>query len=196
MFDFTNANASASDATARFRLFVSGNGHCNPSSICTCACVYVKQRGNAHFSKQDSTAAFIATRLKIKSLRPLQITALNLLLNAKPIDSKFIQAPTSVGKDLLPFALAVLTKKVQLVFVPFVALVSTLENEGTKYGCTVVKFMDIYKTMSVESAAAAADIIVLSYEHSSKGVRIAQELARRDRLGNILFHVWCIKALE
>lgn len=108
-----------------------------------------------------------------------------MLANAKPVDTKFIQAPTGVGKDLLPFALAVITKKVQLVFVPFVALVSTIVHEGTKYGCTVVKFMDIYKTVSIESAAAAADIIVLSYEHCSKSVRLAQELARRNRLG------WC-----
>jgi hypothetical protein len=126
--------------------------------------------------------------LKIQNLRPLQIAALKLLVNAKPVDSKFIQAPTGVGKDLFPFALAVLTKKVQLVFVPFVALVSTVVHEGTKYGCTVVEFMDIYKKMSIESAAAAG-IIVLSYEHCSKSVRLAQELARRDRLGNIFFHI-------
>ena len=132
--------------------------------------------------------------MKIQNLRPSQIAALKLLINAKPVDSKFIQAPTGVGKDLFPFALAVLTKKVQLVFVPFVALVSTVVHEGTKYGCTVVKFMDIYKKMSIESAAAAADIIVLSYEHCSKSVRLAQELAMRDRLGNIWFHIGCIEA--
>jgi hypothetical protein len=75
----------------------------------------VQHRNNSHFSDQESAASYIANRLKIQNLRPLQIAALKLLVNAKLVDSKFIQAPTGVGKDLFPFALAVLTKNVQLV---------------------------------------------------------------------------------
>jgi hypothetical protein len=82
--------------------------------------------------------------------------------------------------------MAKITKKVQLVFVPFVASISNVENEGTKYGCNVVRFSEIHKTVSVETAAAIADVVVLSYEHSSKAVRLAQELQRRDRLGRVL----------
>ncbi len=116
----------------------------------------------------------------------MQIAALNLLLSAQSVDTKFIQAPTGMGKDLLPFAMAKITKKVQLVFVPFVALVSNVESEGRKYECNVVKFAEIYKTLSMETAAATADVVVLSYEHSSKSVRLAQELERRGRLGKVL----------
>ena len=138
------------------------------------------------FSQDTDTADFFARLLNIQRFRPLQIAALNLLLSAQSVDTKFIQAPTGVGKDMLPFAMAKITKKVQLVFVPFVALISNVENEGTKYGCNVVRFSEIHKTLSVETAAATADVVVLSYEHSSKAVRLAQELQRRDRLGRVL----------
>jgi hypothetical protein len=143
----------------------------------------ISEKANAPCSASSNAAICIAGRLKIRSLRPLQIASLNLLLNAQSVDTKFIQAPTGVGKDLLPFAMAVIMKKVQLVFVPFVALISNVENEGEKYGCTVIKFSDIYKTMSMESAAASADVIVLSYEHTTRAVRLAQELSQRDKLG-------------
>ena len=106
---------------------------------------------------------------------------------AEPVDTKFIQAPTGVGKDLLPFAMAVLTNKVQLVFVPFVALASNVEKDGKKYGCNVVRFSDIHKKISLETAAATAQVIVLSYEHCGKAVRLAQELMSRKTLGNLLY---------
>ncbi len=138
------------------------------------------------FLQDTDTADFFSRLLNIKQFRPLQIAALNLLLSAQSVDTKFIQAPTGMGKDLLPCAMAKITKKVQLVFVPFVALISTVEGEGKKYGCNVVRFAEIHKTLSVETAAATADVIVLSYEHSSKSVRLAQELERRDRLGKVL----------
>ena len=131
----------------------------------------------------SSTIQFIRDRLNISDLRPLQISALNLLLNAEERDTKFIQAPTGVGKDLLPFAMAVVTHKAQLIFVPFVPLIENVLIEGKKFGCKVVKFSDIHTTISVETAAATADCIVMSYEHSGKVARIAQELSMRKRLG-------------
>ena len=113
---------------------------------------------------------------------------------AEPVDTKFIQAPTGVGKDLLPFAMAVLTDKVQLVFVPFVALASNVEKDGKKYGCKVVRFSDIHKKISLETAAATAQVIVLSYEHCGKAVRLAQELMSRKTLGNLLYmdFIYCV----
>lgn len=136
-------------------------------------------------SLESSTVGFIKQRLAISELRPLQANALRLLLNAQETDTKFIQAPTGAGKDLLPFAMAVVTRKAQLIFVPFVPLIQSVVLEGKKFGCNVVKFTDIHKTISVETAAATADCIVLSYEHAGKAARIAQELAMRKRLG------WC-----
>jgi superfamily II DNA helicase RecQ len=129
--------------------------------------------------------AAIAVLLKVAKLRPFQQAALELLLSALPNDTKLIQAPTSVGKDLLPFGLALYTKKAQLVFVPYVALVGMIVLEGFKYGCRVVKFTDIGKLTSIETAAATADVFVLSYEHAPRAVRLAQELESRSRLG------WC-----
>ena len=128
---------------------------------------------------------FIAQRLSVGNIRPLQQTALELLLKAQSVDTKIIQAPTSMGKDLLPFALSVVTKKAQLVFVPFVALIENIIHEGSKFRCNVVKFSDVHKTIDIPTAAASADIIVCSYEHAGKAVRLAQELASRGRLG------WC-----
>ena len=55
--------------------------------------------------------------------------------------------------------------------------------EGLKFGCKVVKMYDIGKTLSIETAAQSADVIVCSYEHSLKAVRIAQEMQLRGRLG-------------
>lgn len=135
---------------------------------------------------QDTgTTDYIVERLKLKQLRPLQAEAMHLLLTAKEHDTKFIQAPTGVGKDLLPFAMAVVTGKAQLVFVPFVPLVENVMLEGNKFGCRVIKFSEIHKSISMETAAADADCIVLSYEHASRAGRLAQELGLRQRLG------WC-----
>jgi hypothetical protein len=104
-------------------------------------------------------------------------------MKADTMDTKFIQAPTGMGKDLLPFAMAVLTRKTQLVFVPFVPLIENVLLEGNKFRCKVIKFSDINNSISVETAAATADCIVLSYEHAGKAARIAQELSMRQRLG-------------
>jgi hypothetical protein len=90
-----------------------------------------------------------------------------------------------MGKDLLPFALAVHTKKAQLVFVPYVALIGMIVSEGTKYGRRVVKFTDIGKCTTIQTAAATADVIVFSYEHAPRAIRLGQELESRHRLG------WC-----
>lgn len=136
--------------------------------------------------QQDTgTTDYIVERLKVNQLRPLQAEALHLLLTAKEHDTKFIQAPTGVGKDLLPFAMAVVTGKAQLVFVPFVPLIENVMLEGNKFGCRVIKFSEIHKSISMETAAANADCIVLSYEHASRAGRLAQELSLRQRLG------WC-----
>lgn len=128
--------------------------------------------------------AAVANRLGVQ-LRPFQLSALALLMSAELRDTKLIQAPTGVGKDLIPFAVAVITQKAQFVFVPYVPLVAMIVSEGSKYGCCVVKFTDIGKTISLQSAAATADVIVCSYEHAPRAVRLAQELHLRDRLG------WC-----
>ena len=138
-------------------------------------------------SSQEGSIDFlaIASLLKISSLRPFQRAAIDLLVNASHHDTKLIQAPTSMGKDLLPFALAVHTRKVQLVFVPYVALISMLVSEGKKYGRRVVKFTDIGKSTTIQTAAATADVIVLSYEHAPRAIRLGQELESRRRLG------WC-----
>jgi hypothetical protein len=128
---------------------------------------------------------FIAERLKIDSVRPLQCDALRILMGASVVDTKIIQGPTSMGKDLLPFALAVATKKAQLMFVPYVALIENTLNEGARYGCKVIKFAEIGKTITIATAAATADVIICSYEHAQRAVRITQELLTRQRLG------WC-----
>jgi superfamily II DNA or RNA helicase len=130
--------------------------------------------------------AAVANRLKVQ-LRPFQHSALNLLMSAELQDTKLIQAPTGVGKDLIPFAVAVYTGKAQLVFVPYVPLTAMIVSEGLKYGCSVVKFTDVGcgKDVSLQTAAATADVIVCSYEHAPRAVRLAQELQQRDRLG------WC-----
>lgn len=128
---------------------------------------------------------FIAERLRIDSVRPLQRDALSILIGASIVDTKIIQGPTSMGKDLLPFALAVATKKAQLMFVPYVALIENTLNEGARYGCKVIKFSDIGKTITVATAAATADVIICSYEHMERAVRVTQELLTRQRLG------WC-----
>ena len=137
-------------------------------------------------SKTGSIDFFaMATLLKVSSLRPFQRAAIDLLVNALHHDTKLIQAPTSMGKDMLPFALAVHTKKAQLIFVPYVALISMIVSEGNKYGCRVVKFTDIGKNTTLQTAAATADVIVLSYEHAPRAIRLGQELESRQRLG------WC-----
>jgi hypothetical protein len=129
--------------------------------------------------------AYMAERLGIQDIRPQQRDALRLLFKAQQRDTKVIQAPTSMGKDLLPFALAVATSKAQLVFVPFVALVDNVLSEGHKYACRVVKFSDVGKTITIETAAATADVIVFSYEHAQRAVRIIHELLARYRLGKL-----------
>ncbi len=157
-------------------------------------------RPSSVFSKATSSATAprissinfpaIANQLKISALRPFQQAALTLLMTASNEDQKLIQAPTSVGKDLIPFAMAVHTKKAQLVFVPYVALVSMIVSEGLKYGCRVVKFTDIGKniTTTLQTAAATADVIVLSYEHAPRAVRLAQELQTRNRMGWVFWN--------
>lgn len=128
---------------------------------------------------------FIAERLRIQSVRPLQRSALSLLMDANTFDTKIIQGPTSMGKDLLPFAMAVATGKAQLMFVPYVALIENTMKEGSKFGCKVVKLADIGKDIDLATAAATADIIICSYEHAVRAIRVAQELLSRQRLG------WC-----
>jgi superfamily II DNA helicase RecQ len=88
-----------------------------------------------------------------------------------------------MGKDMLPFALAVATNKAQLMFVPFVALIENIIHEGSKFRCNVVKFADIGRTIDIPTAAATADIVVCSYEHASRAIRLSQELLSRGRLG-------------
>jgi hypothetical protein len=80
----------------------------------------------------------------------------------------------------------VATTKAQLVFVPFVALVDNVLSEGHKYGCRVVKFSDVGKSITIETAAAIADVIVFSYEHAKRAVRIIHELLERSRLGKLV----------
>lgn len=134
---------------------------------------------------RESNFRYLVERLKIREIRVLQQTALNILLDSCAVDTKIIQAPTSTGKDMLPFAMAVMTGKAQLVFVPFVALAENAVHEGAKFNCRVVKFSDIYRSIDAATAAATADLIVCSYEHAPKAIRIAQELLSRERLG------WC-----
>ena len=134
---------------------------------------------------RDSKFQFLVERFMITEVRELQRKALQLLLDSCAIDTKLIQAPTSTGKDMLPFAMAVLTGKAQLIFVPFVALIDNVIQEGAKFKCRVVKFSDIHKSIDVATAAATADCIICSYEHAPKAVRIAQELLSRERMG------WC-----
>ena len=152
------------------------------SGSCSCHAVLL---ADVPCHQDIGTTDYILARLKITKLRPLQAEALHLLLTAKEHDTKFIQARTGVGKDLLPFAMAVVTGKAQLVFVPFVPLIENVVLEGSKFGCRVIKFSEIHKSISIETAAADADCIVLSYEHASKAARLAQELTLRSRLG------WC-----
>jgi superfamily II DNA helicase RecQ len=128
---------------------------------------------------------YIAQRLKLEIIRPLQREALRIIMESSPVDTKVIQAPTSIGKDLLPFALAVATNKAQLMFVPFVALIENTLNEGAKLGCKVIKFSEIGKTIDIATAASTADVIICSYEHAAKAIRVTQELLSRQRLG------WC-----
>jgi superfamily II DNA helicase RecQ len=134
---------------------------------------------------RGSNFEYLVERLKISEVRDLQETALNMLLDSCAVDTKIIQAPTSTGKDMLPFAMAVMTGKAQLVFVPFVALTENVIREGAKFNCRVVRFSDIHKTIDIATAAATAEVIVCSYEHAPKAIRIAQELLSRERLG------WC-----
>ena len=134
---------------------------------------------------RESNFQILVERLKIREVRDLQQTALNMLLDSCAVDTKLIQAPTSTGKDMLPFAMAVMTGKAQLVFVPFVALTENVIREGAKFNCRVVRFSDIHKTIDIATAAATAEVIVCSYEHAPKAIRIAQELLSRERLG------WC-----
>ena len=134
---------------------------------------------------RDLDIGYLVERLKVSEVRPLQQAALNLLLDSCKVDTKIIQAPTGMGKDMLPFAMAVLTGKAQLVFVPFVALIDNVVQEGTKFKCRVIRFSDIHKTIDMATAAASADCIVCSYEHAAKAIRISQELLSRERLG------WC-----
>ena len=134
---------------------------------------------------RESNFEYLVERLKISEVRDLQETALNMLLDSCAVDTKIIQAPTSTGKDMLPFAMAVMTGKAQLVFVPFVALTENVIREGAKFNCRVVRFSDIHKTIDIATAAATAEVIVCSYEHAPKAIRIAQELLSRERLG------WC-----
>ena len=128
---------------------------------------------------------FIADRLRIQSVRPLQRSALSLLMDANTVDTKIIQGPTSMGKDLLPFAMAVATGKAQLMFVPYVALIENTMKEGSRFGCRVIKLADIGRGIDIATAAATADIIICSYEHAVRAIRVAQELLSRQRLG------WC-----
>ena len=133
--------------------------------------------------------SWLVQRLKISAIRPLQLTAFELLVNAAEFDTKIIQGPTSMGKDMLPFMMAVTTRKTQIMFVPFVALFENALIEGQKYGCNVVKFSDIGKSITIETAAATADIIVCSYEHAKRAVRVVQELSTRQRLGQLLINI-------
>ena len=134
---------------------------------------------------RDSKFQFLVERLKIAEVRELQRLALNLLLDSCAIDTKLIQAPTSTGKDMLPFAMAILTGKVQLIFVPFVALIDSVIQEGAKFNCRVVKFSDIGRSIDVSTAATTAECIICSYEHAPKAIRLAQELLSRGKMG------WC-----
>ena len=125
----------------------------------------------------------LAHRLNVTEFRKLQEDAFHMLMNAGEFETVVIQAPTSFGKDMLPFMVAIATNQAQFVFVPFVALTENVVLEGLKFGCKVVKMYDIGKTLSIETAAQSADVIVCSYEHSLKAVRIAQEMQLRGRLG-------------
>jgi len=102
----------------------------------------------------------LVERLGVSAIRPAQLDAFNLLLEAAEFDTKIIQGPTSMGKDMLPFMLSCHTKKAQLLLVPFTPLVDNAMSEGRKYSCNVVKFIDIGKSVTLETAAATADIIV------------------------------------
>jgi hypothetical protein len=142
--------------------------------------------------RDDLDFAYVAERLQIRAIRPLQQIALQLLSDASASDFKIVQGPTSMGKDLLPFALNILTRKTQIVFVPFVALVESVVQEGIKYNCKVIRFSDIGKTVTMSTACATADVIVFSYEHAQRAIRIAHELISRDRLGNVSVITICV----
>lgn len=131
----------------------------------------------------DANTGYILSRLGIAEIRPLQKTACELLLNASAFDTKLVIGPTSMGKDLIPFLLAVVTGQVQVIFVPYVALTESIVLEGKKFQCNVTKFSDIGKTVTLQSAAANSNLIVFSYEHAHYAVRIVQELISRNRLG-------------
>jgi len=138
------------------------------------------------FVEKSLDLVYLAQRLNVLLIRPFQASAVQMLLDALPVDTKIVQAPTSMGKDLLPFALAVHCGKAQLVFVPFVALVDGIVRDGSRYSGKVVKLSDIGKTITIETAAATADIIVCSYEHAQRALRLVQELQARERLGKVL----------
>ena len=125
----------------------------------------------------------LAHRLNVTEFRKLQEDAFHMLMNACEFEAVVIQAPTSFGKDMLPFMVAVATNQAQFVFVPFVALTENVVLEGLKFGCKVVKMLDIGKTVNVQTAAQSAAVIVCSFEHSLKAVRVAQEMNLRGRLG-------------
>ena len=129
---------------------------------------------------------YLVERLGVSAIRPAQLDAFNLLLEAAEFDTKIIQGPTSMGKDMLPFMLSCHTRKAQLLLVPFTPLVDNAMSEGRKYSCNVVKFIDIGKSVTLETAAATADIIVCSYEHAPRLVRVVQELTSRDRMGEFV----------
>jgi len=134
----------------------------------------------------------LAKQLQVQSIRPLQRQAATLLLGAQPHDTKLIVAPTSMGKDLLPFLMARATNTVQILFVPLLTLVDGVEKEGIKYNCKVVKFSSIAKRkISVETAAATAHVVVCSYEHASSVNRLAQELQLRGKLGTFFRITGC-----
>jgi hypothetical protein len=163
-----------------------------PGALSPLTSAYISMTSSEEFQKpfspprkrsRDLDFSFVVDRLKIDHIRPLQQAALNMLMNAFPMDTKIVQAPTGMGKDMLPFALAVATNKAQLMFVPFVALIENIIHEGSKFRCNVVKFADIGRTIDIPTAAATADIVVCSYEHASRAIRLSQELLSRGRLG-------------
>jgi len=132
---------------------------------------------------QVANTSYILERLGIAAIRPFQKAAYELLLNASAVDTKLVIGPTSMGKDLIPFLLAVVTGQVQVIFLPYVAFTESIVLEGKKFQCNVTRFSDIGKTVPLQSAAANSNVIVFSYEHAHNAVRIVQELISRDRLG-------------
>ena len=131
----------------------------------------------------------LAQQLQVETIRPLQRQAAALLLGAQPFDTKFIVAPTSMGKDMLPFIIARVTNTVQILFVPLLTLIDGVARDAIKYKCKIVRFADIArKKITIETAAASAHVVVCSYEHSSQVISLAQELKLRDKLGKC-FHL-------